>query len=174
MKQTLVHSTRWLFLVHRLGAHPLLPFSTQDAIAQLVEIASTTEGAPIHIAHVSDADSLEMIAEAGRQGKRITSETCTHYLTFAAEEIPDGSRLHKCAPPIREAENRERLWEGIKNGTLTFVSSDHSPAPPEDKLVEEGDFLRAWGGISSLQFSLPATWTQALARGLTLADVAGA
>ena len=95
MKQTLVHSTRWLFLVHRLGAHPLLPFSTQDAIAQLVEIASTTEGAPIHIAHVSDADSLEMIAEAGRQGKRITSETCTHYLTFAAEEIPDGSTLHK-------------------------------------------------------------------------------
>ena len=78
-----------------------------------------------------------------------------------------------CAPN-REAENRERLWEGIKNGTLTFVSSDHSPAPPEDKLVEEGDFLRAWGGISSLQFSLPATWTQALARGLTLADVAGA
>ena len=112
-----------------------------------MEIASTTEGAPIHIAHVSDADSLEMIAEAGRQGKRITSETCTHYLTFAAEEIPDGSTLHKCAPPIREAENRERLWEGIKNGTLTFVSSDHSPAPPEDKLVEEGDLCILFGSV---------------------------
>jgi len=143
----------------------------QDAIEMLTQLATET-GAPIHVAHLSDADSLGKVRTARAAGKRITAETCTHYLVFAAEEIPDGDTLYKCAPPIREKENRDRLWKALKDGTLSVVSSDHSPAPPADKLVEEGDFLRAWGGISSLQFSLPATWTKMSKLGMDLVKLA--
>jgi allantoinase len=99
----------------------------------------------------------------------VTVETCPHYLTFAAEDIPYGAVQYKCAPPIRERENRERLWEALRTGQITMVVSDHSPAPPE---LKKGDFLQAWGGISSLQLGLPAVWTEARKRGFTLADVA--
>jgi allantoinase len=95
----------------------------------------------------------------------MTAETCPHYLGFAAEEIPDGATEYKCAPPIREARHRDGLWEGLAGGRLDAVVSDHSPAPPAMKLREEGDFLRAWGGIASLQLRLPAIWTGARARG---------
>ena len=143
----------------------------QDAIAVLTGLA-TAEGAPIHIAHVSDADSLGAVAAACAAGKRITAETCTHYLTFAAEDIPDGATLFKCIPPIRQRENRERLWEAVADGTLSVVSSDHAPVPPADKMLDSGNFLRAWGGIASLQLSLPATWTAAAPRGVGLPRMA--
>ena len=102
----------------------------------------------------------------------VTVETCPHYLTFAAEEIADGATEFKCAPPIRERENRERLWAGLADGTIDLVVSDHSPCTPELKAKERGDFAAAWGGISSLQLALPAVWTGARARGFSLADVA--
>jgi allantoinase len=102
----------------------------------------------------------------------ITAETCPHYLTFAAEDIPDGATEFKCCPPIRERENREQLWSALGSGTLDMIVSDHSPCPPEMKLPETGDFLAAWGGISSLQLRLPAVWTEASLRGHLFADVA--
>ena len=102
----------------------------------------------------------------------MTVETCPHYLTFAAEEIPDGDPRYKCAPPIRERENRERLWEGLRQGLIDTIGTDHSPAPPELKHLDTGDVFRAWGGIASLQLALPAVWTEARRRGFTLADLA--
>ncbi len=102
----------------------------------------------------------------------MTVETCPHYLTFAAEEIGDGQTEFKCAPPIRERENRERLWEGLRDGTIDMVVSDHSPCTPDLKAGDRGDFVAAWGGIASLQLSLPALWTGARDRGFGLADVA--
>jgi allantoinase len=102
----------------------------------------------------------------------VTAETCPHYLFFAAEEIPDGATEFKCAPPIRERENRERLWAALGEGVLDMIVSDHSPAPPELKHREDGDFARAWGGISSLGLTLSAAWTAASERGYSVADLA--
>ncbi len=102
----------------------------------------------------------------------MTVETCPHYLTFAAEEIPDGAVEFKCAPPIRSRENRERLWEALREGLIDLVATDHSPCPPCLKGTEAGDFRAAWGGIASLQLALPAVWTGARERGFTVTDLA--
>jgi allantoinase len=126
----------------------------------------------VHIVHLSAADALPLIAEARAAGLPLTVETCPHYLSFAAEEIPDGDPRFKCAPPIREQENRERLWEGLRLGLIDTIGSDHSPAPPEMKEIATGDLKRAWGGIASLQLALPAVWSQARPRGFSLVEVA--
>jgi allantoinase len=109
-----------------------------------------------------------MIREAKAGDAQITAETCPHYLHFAAEDISDGATEFKCCPPIRERENRERLWDALRDGTIDLVVSDHSPCPPSMKLREHGDFMKAWGGISSLQLRLPVMWTDASARGFKI------
>ena len=113
-----------------------------------------------------------MLAEAMVAGVKITAETCPHYLHFAAEEIADGATEFKCCPPIRERENREQLWRALNKGTIQMIVSDHSPCPPEMKLLESGNFLEAWGGISSLQLRLPVVWSEARRRGHTLNQLA--
>ena len=142
-----------------------------DAVAFLVGLVRDT-GATVHVVHLSSSEALPTIAAARREGLPLSAETCPHYLCFTAEEIPDGRTDFKCAPPIREASNRERLWEGLRSGVLDVVVSDHSPCTPERKGLEKGDFLAAWGGIASLQLRLPATWTEARRRGGSLADLA--
>ncbi|RYD86446.1 MAG: allantoinase, partial [Sphingobacteriales bacterium] len=113
----------------------------------------------VHIVHVSSAGALTSIAAAKQEGLPITAETCPHYLFFEAEAIPDGETVYKCAPPIRERANNDLLIGGLKNGTLDFIASDHSPAPPETKELVSGNLARAWGGIAGLQYLLPASWT---------------
>jgi allantoinase len=140
------------------------------AIAQVIELARWT-GARVHILHLSSSDALPMIASARRDGVRITVETCPHYLTFTAEEIPAGATQFKCCPPIREADNRELLWRGLADGVIDCLVSDHSPCTVNLKRLDLGDFGLAWGGIAGLQVSLPAVWTQARQRGFALADV---
>ncbi|RZS36363.1 allantoinase [Herbihabitans rhizosphaerae] len=140
------------------------------AIKQVIELARLT-GCRAHILHLSSSDALPMIADARRDGVRLTVETCPHYLTFTAEEIADGATQYKCCPPIREEGNRELLWQGLTDGLIDCVVSDHSPCTPELKRLDVGDFSVAWGGISSLQLGLPAIWTGARERGHTLADV---
>ena len=140
------------------------------AIAQVIERARWT-GARVHVLHLSSSDALPMLRSARRDGVRISVETCPHYLTFDAETIRDGATEFKCCPPIREAENRERLWRGLADGAIDFVVSDHSPCTPELKRFDIGDFGVAWGGIASLELGLPAVWTAARARGHTLVDV---
>ena len=125
----------------------------------------------VHIVHLSSADALPMIARAREEGLPLTVETCPHYLTFAAEDIPDGDPRYKCAPPIRERENRERLWQALGEGLIDTIGTDHSPAPPDLKHLDTGDVFRAWGGIASLQLALPAVWTAARQRGFTLTDL---
>ncbi len=134
------------------------------AIRLLIELCRES-GCHTHIVHLSSADALPMIAEARDLGLPLTVETCPHYLTFAAEEIPNGDPRYKCAPPIREAENRERLWDALRAGLIDTIGSDHSPAPPDLKHLADGDVSRAWGGIASLQIALPAVWTEACRRG---------
>lgn len=147
------------------------PRGAEDvAIAQVLDLARRT-GGRVHVLHLSSSDALPMIAAAKADGVRVTVETCPHYLGFTAEEIPDGATQFKCCPPIREAANRERLWQGLADGTIDCVVSDHSPCTPELKRLDTGDFGVAWGGVSSLQLGLSAVWTQARLRGHGLADV---
>ncbi len=141
------------------------------AVELLIEVARES-GMRVHVVHVSSPETVERIQAAKSTGVRITAETCPHYLGFAAEEIPDGATEFKCAPPIRDRRSREGLWEAVAEGRLDAVVSDHSPVPPSLKLQAEGDFLRAWGGIASLQLRLPAVWTGAAARGLALEQMA--
>jgi len=125
----------------------------------------------VHIVHLSSAEAIPALREAQAAGVKITAETCPHYLHFAAEEVPDGATEFKCCPPIRERDNREELWGGLKDGTIGLIVSDHSPCPGEMKLRESGDFMKAWGGIASLQLRLPVVWTEARRRGFSLLDV---
>src|SRR5437762_6128000 len=142
-----------------------------EAVGLMIRLGRET-GCRIHIVHHSSADALPMLREAKASGVAITAETCPHYLHFAAEEIRDGATEFKCCPPIRERENREQLWDALRDGTIDMVVSDHSPCPPEMKLPEQGDFTKAWGGISSLQLRLPVMWTEAKPRGLTINQLA--
>lgn len=143
----------------------------ERAIALVLRLAEES-GVRVHIVHVATGSAIGAIADARARGVRVSAETCPHYLSFCAEEIADGAVEFKCAPPIRERTHREQLWSAVASGALQVVASDHSPAPPEVKQVERGDFARAWGGIAGLQFGLRATWTGARARGLGLATLA--
>ena len=142
-----------------------------EAIALLLHLSRELD-ARIHIVHLSSSDAIPVLQHARNEGAKVSVETCPHYLTFAAEEIADGATEFKCAPPIRERQNREKLWEGLAGGTIDFIATDHSPCPPAMKLPDEGDFLRAWGGIASLQLSLPAVWTEARSRGYAVTRIA--
>ncbi len=147
------------------------PSAWEDAaIAMMIELIRET-GCRVHVVHLSSASALPLIRRAKADGLPLTVETCPHYLCLTAEEVPDGATEFKCAPPIREAANREALWAGLRAGTIDFVVSDHSPCTPGLKLPERGDFLDAWGGIASLQLGLGNVWTEARRRGFGVADV---
>jgi allantoinase len=142
------------------------------AVSRVIELAKEA-GARVHVLHLSSADVVPLLAAAQADGVPITAETCPHYLTLAAEDVADGQTQFKCCPPIRDAANRERLWDALASGVISSVVSDHSPCPPDLKQLDSGDFGAAWGGISSVQLGLPAVWTAAVARGFSLADVVG-
>ena len=143
------------------------PASEASAIDAVIDGARRT-GARAHILHLSDAHSLPAIRAAKAEGVALTVETCPHYLTIVAEEIPDGASEFKCCPPIREASNRDLLWEGVVDGTIDAIVSDHSPSTVDLKRSGGGDFGLAWGGIAGLQVGLSAVWTEARGRGIPL------
>lgn len=147
------------------------PEAEEQAITLLIALAREA-GARVHIVHVAAAGAIPIIRRARAEGLSLSAETCPHYLVFNAEAIPDGATRFKCAPPIRERAHREALWAALRSGDLDMIASDHSPCPPSLKLPAEGDCLRAWGGISSLQLSLAAVWSCTPAHGGTVADVA--
>ncbi|HWG26320.1 MAG TPA: allantoinase AllB [Actinospica sp.] len=140
------------------------------AIENVISAVRTT-GVRAHILHLSSAHALPTIAAAKAEGLPLTVETCPHYLSFAEAEIPVGATQYKCCPPIRSAANREQLWQGLIDGVIDVIASDHSPSTAEMKFAGNGHFAQAWGGIAGLQVSLPAVWTAAAARGLPLESV---
>jgi allantoinase len=142
----------------------------RSAIALIISVMRECS-TPVHIVHLSSAESLPLIRDARAAGLPITVETCPHYLTFAADDVPDGATEFKCAPPIRGAEERDALWRALVSGEIDLVASDHSPCPPHMKDTR-GDFFAAWGGIASLQLSLAAVWTGARARGVAAERIA--
>jgi allantoinase len=146
------------------------PEFERDAIALLITLCRDTQ-CRTHIVHLSDAESLPMLHAVREEGLPLTVETCPHYLVFDAENIPDGGTEFKCTPPIRSRPNRERLWQGLAEGVIDFIASDHSPSPPDIKRRDTGNFETAWGGISSVQLLFSAVWTEAMRRGHTLREV---
>jgi allantoinase len=141
-----------------------------NAIALMIRLCEKFN-CRVHIVHLSSADSIEQIKIAKNKGLPISVETAQHYLYFFAEEISDAQTIFKCAPPIRERQNCESLWQALEEGVIDFVATDHSPAPPEMKEVNSGDFMKAWGGISSLQWALPVLWTAARQRGFEVMNI---
>ena len=160
----LVHAEAPAFISHPadptyqayLASRP--PEAELEAIRLMIRLAGEFR-VSTHILHVSSAEGVDAIARAKRSWVPITAETCPHYLTFVAGRIPDGATEFKCAPPIRDESHRDALWEGLDDGTLDMVVTDHSPSPPS--LKAPGNFIAAWGGIASLELTLPATWTAA-------------
>jgi allantoinase len=146
------------------------PAAEEEAIALIMKLCRATQ-ARTHIVHHSAASALDLLRTARNEGLPLTAETCPHYLHFTAERIPDGATPFKCAPPIRDAANREALWRALADGVLDMVASDHSPCSPNLKAMEQGDFVAAWGGVSGLQLALPVVWSEASQRGHSLVDV---
>ena len=146
------------------------PPSAEAAAIDVMAVLARDIGAHVHIVHVSSAAGVTAIQAAQASGARLSAETCPHYLAFADDDIPDGATEFKCAPPIRTPSDRDALWHGLDAGALTLIATDHSPAPPSMKCP--GDFVRAWGGIASLELSLAAVWTYARARGASFTNVA--
>jgi len=148
------------------------PDAAEVAAIRLMIELSRKYGCRVHIVHLSSTEALPDLRAARAEGLPISVETCPHYLHFAAEEIGDGSTLHKCAPPIRSRPNREQLWRALEGGDIDLIATDHSPCPPEMKARGDGSFLDAWGGIASLQLALRVVWTDAHRRGLSMPRVA--
>jgi allantoinase len=148
------------------------PRSWEDKAVELLIALCEEFNTPVHIVHLSSANNIEKIKAAKAKGLPLTVETCPQYLYYNAEDIPDANTLFKCAPPIRERENNEQLWKALKDKTIDFVVTDHSPATPELKKIETGNLKEAWGGIASIQFSLPVVWTKAKERGFSIVDIA--
>jgi len=144
------------------------PRDAEDTAVALLLAQAKRLDARVHILHLSSSDALPLIAEARSDGVRVTVETCPHYLTLTAEEVPDGASEFKCCPPIREAANQDPLWRALADGVIDCVVTDHSPSTAD---LKTADFATAWGGISGLQLSLPAVWTEARGRGHGLEDV---
>lgn len=139
------------------------PAAEREAIQNVIELSQET-GCRAHIVHVATPDVLDLF-----QGTSVTCETCTHYLAFRAEEIKERATNFKCAPPIREKLHQEGLWQGLKDGQIQMVTSDHSPCPPD---LKNEDFLKSWGGISGVQMLVSGFWTGASQRGFSLPDMA--
>jgi len=147
------------------------PSAETKAVEMMIRLARQFK-ARVHIVHLSSQLSVPLIRRAKKEGVRITTETCPHYLFFESNMVPDGATQYKCAPPIRDSRNREGLWNGLDKGVIDFVVSDHSPSPPAMKCLGTGDFFKAWGGIASLQFGLPVLWTSMSRQNFTLKHLA--
>lgn len=141
-----------------------------EAIALMIRLCEATN-CRVHIVHLSSAGSIDQVSKAKQKGLPLTVETGQHYLFFDASQVKDGQTQFKCAPPIREKENNEQLWDALKNGIIDLVATDHSPTLPALKEMESGDFMKAWGGVASLQFALPVLWTAAKKRNINFNEV---
>jgi allantoinase len=147
------------------------PAEAEEIAVGAVARAAARTGGRAHIVHLSTAAGVAVLRAAQRAGVHITAETCPHYLTIDPADIPDGATQFKCCPPIRGGADAEALWQGLADGVIGAVVSDHSPCPPAMKDLDTGDFGTAWGGISSVQLGLPVLWTAARRRGVPLSDV---
>jgi allantoinase len=130
------------------------------AIEEIVRLSKVAPGLPLHIVHLASAEAVPVVSQAQADGVKLSAETCFHYLTLAAECVPDGATVYKCCPPIRGQSNQHVLWHALQDGVINTVVSDHSPCTPVLKNLEQGNFMTAWGGISSVGLGLVLLWTK--------------
>lgn len=130
-----------------------------DAVELVVDVCRTYTY-PHHIVHLASPRAMEVARAARAAGLPLSVETCPHYLLLQPDEIHEGDTRFKCAPPMRAGAG-DALWRGLCEGVIDTIGSDHSPCPPEMKCQEAGDFIGAWGGISSLQLTLSLVATRA-------------
>lgn len=147
------------------------PAAEVEAIEEMIELADAHD-CRVHVVHLAAGEAIASTDAARTRGVPVSVETCPHYLTFAAQDVPDGGTAYKCAPPLRDADNREALWEGLEQGSIDLIATDHSPSPAELKAVDSGRLDEAWGGVASLQLTLSAVWTAARRRDAGVEDVA--
>jgi len=147
------------------------PFSETSAVELVTRLQGGHPHLHTHIVHLSAAAALPVLRRAKAAGLHITVETCFHYLCLTAEDIPHGHTEFKCCPPIREGENRQKLWEALEDGTIDFIVSDHSPCVASLKAADTGDFMSAWGGVSTLGLGLSLMWTECKTRGIAIGRV---
>jgi allantoinase len=121
-----------------------------DAIQRALLFAEEA-GASLHIVHISSGRGVAMAAAARARGVDVSIETCAHYLFFTEEDVERLGAVAKCAPPLRPADEQQRLWTELLRGHVDIVASDHSPAEPR---LKQGDFVAAWGGIAGVQSTL--------------------
>jgi len=145
-----------------------------EAIRRLVScVRGAGPGARAHVVHISSAEGLAEVHAARERGLSVTAETCPHYLAFTEEDFERIGPPLKCAPPIRDAASRDRLWAALLAGRVDLIGSDHSPCPAADKQKGEHDVWQAWGGVAGIQATLPVLLTEGVhARGLSLERVA--
>jgi len=143
----------------------------KDAIALIIRLQEKYPSVHCHIAHLSAASALPIIRVAKDRGLKLSVETCFHYLCLSAENISDGATEYKCTPPIRDDSNRRLLWDALLDGTIDCVVSDHSPCLTEMKELESGNFMTAWGGVSSLGLGLSLLWTEGRRRGVSVGQI---
>jgi allantoinase len=147
------------------------PKEAEDAAIELVFKSLAAHGGRAHIVHLSSSTALPILQRALDGKIALTAETCPHYLTLAAEDVPDGATAFKCAPPIRESANRDALWKALGDGLLAQIVTDHSPSTLDLKCSDSGDFMKAWGGISSLEIGLSVCAEFGRARGLQFEQI---
>jgi len=145
------------------------PAAERRAIERLGDAARET-GARVHVVHASSSAAVTAVLRARERGADITVETCPHYLFFSAEDVDRVGPALKCAPPIRDATSRERLWQHLLAGEIDLVASDHSPCTADLKTRGDDDIWEAWGGVTGIQSLLPVMLSDGVhRRGLRLA-----
>lgn len=146
---------------------PVVEFSAIERLLEHVRLSP----APLHVLHASAAEAVSRVREARADGLDVSVETCPHYLVFDWDDFARDGALLKCAPPIRDAANRERLWALVLEGAIDLIASDHSPSAAAAKLTD--DIWTAWGGVTGVQSLLPALLTEGVhRRGLPLERLA--
>ncbi len=141
--------------VSRLLGLKGIPNAAEDCGTAREIAAAASVNAPIHICHVSTKGSVELIRDAKRRGVRVTAETCPHYLLLTEEALRKRDADYRMNPPLRTEEDRQALLEGLKDGTIDAISTDHAPHTPEEK----EDFLTAPNGSIGMETSLAASLT---------------
>ena len=139
----------------------------QDAVEVVCDLSDRCH---MHVVHLSDSGCFDIIERAKRRiyetkprAGNLTVETCPHYLLFDAESLPDGDTRYKCFPPIRSKRNQDELWrrgligDNDHSPLIDMIASDHSPCTPDLRMQDTGNVRRAWGGLTGLQYQLPAT-----------------
>src|SRR5690625_816654 len=129
-----------------------------EAVRRIISYAEAT-GCKLHIVHASSRKVVEVINEAKQRGVDVTVETCPHYLSLTVKDLEEQGAIAKCAPPLRDQEEVDELWNAVLNDEINVIASDHSPAPASMKQITD-NYFEGWGGISGAQSTLKILLTE--------------